>query len=225
MRALLSWSSGKDSAWTLHVLRGCGNVVAVGLLTTVNRDMKRVAMHAVREELLEAQAYAAGLPLWKVPIPHICSNDDYEHAMGEAMARAKSEGIEAVAFGDLFLEDIRKYREEKLRGTGIRPLFPLWGMDTGTLARNMIRGGLKARLTCVDPKQLDASFAGREFDESLLSDRPPTCEPCGEKGEFHTFTYAGPMFTAPVAIVAGEVVTRDGFVFADLTSGAGAHRP
>ncbi len=218
MRTLLSWSSGKDSAWTLHVLRARHDVEVVGLLTTVNRDMRRVAMHAVREELLEAQARAAKLPLWKVPIPHRCSNDDYERAMGEAMARAKSEAIQAVAFGDLFLADIRNYREEKLRGTGITPLFPLWGLDTGALARNMIRGGLKARLTCVDPKQLDPSFAGREFDESLLGDLPPTCDPCGEKGEFHTFTYAGPMFAAPVAVIAGEVVTRDGFVFADFTS-------
>ncbi len=218
MRALLSWSSGKDSAWTLHVLRARRDVDVVGLLTTVNRDMKRVAMHAVREELLEAQAREAGLPLWKVPIPHRCSNDDYEHAMGEAMERAKSEGIQAVAFGDLFLADIRKYREEKLRGTGITPLFPLWGLETGALAREMLAGGLKARLTCVDPKQLDASFAGREFDDVLLRDLPASCDPCGERGEFHTFTYAGPMFTAPVAIVAGEVVTRDGFVFADLTS-------
>ena len=217
MKTLLSWSSGKDSAWTLHVLRTRGVEVA-GLLTTVNRDMKRVAMHAVREELLEAQARAAGLPLRTVPIPHRCTNEDYERAMGAAMSRARDEGITAVAFGDLFLADIRRYREEKLRGTGIEPIFPLWGRDTAALAREMIAGGLRARLTCVDPKQLDASFVGREFDERLLAELPPSCDPCGEKGEFHTFTYAGPMFASPVAIEGGEIVHRDGFAFADLVS-------
>ncbi len=218
MRVLLSWSSGKDSAWTLRVLRHRRDTEVVGLLTTINRDMKRVAMHAVREDLLRAQAEAAGLPLWEVPIPHGCSNEEYERTMGEAMARARREKIDAVAFGDLFLDDIRRYREEKLKDTGIEPLFPVWGRPTHDLAREMIAGGLKARLTCVDPKQLDGSFAGREFDHALLRDLPATVDPCGERGEFHTFAYAGPMFRWPIGVVGGEVVTRDGFVFADLTN-------
>ena len=218
MRALLSWSSGKDSAWTLHLLQARPHIDVVGLLTTVNRDMKRVAMHAVREELLEMQARAAALPLRKVPIPHGCSNADYEQAMGEQMSRARDEGIEAIAFGDLYLADIRRYREEKLHHTGITPLFPLWGLKTDGLAREMIRGGLKARITCVDPKQLDGAFAGREFDAALLRELPASVDPCGENGEFHTFAYDGPMFRAPIGVTGGEVVTRDGFVFADLVA-------
>ena len=218
-KALLSWSSGKDSAWTLHVLRQRGEVDVVGLLTTMNEVHDRVAMHAVRRALLEAQAEAAGLPLWPVPIPSPCSNDAYEAAVGAAVARARTAGVTVMAFGDLFLEDIRRYREEKLAGTGISPVFPLWGAPTAALAREMIAGGLRARLTCVDPKQLARSFAGREFDASLLGDLPPTVDPCGERGEFHTFAYAGPMLARPVAVVGGEVVDRDGFVFADLLSG------
>jgi uncharacterized protein (TIGR00290 family) len=216
MRTLLSWSSGKDSAWSLHVLRAQAGVEVVGLLTTVNRDMGRVAMHAVREELLEAQARAAGLPLWKVRIPHRCSNEEYEGAMDGVLAQARARGIGAVAFGDLFLEDIRRYREEQLRRAGLTPLFPLWGSKTHELARRMIHGGLKARLTCVDPRKLDPSFAGREFDESLLRDLGPSIDPCGENGEFHTFAQDGPMFSSPVGATPGEIVTRDGFVFADL---------
>jgi uncharacterized protein (TIGR00290 family) len=216
MRVLLSWSSGKDSAWTLRVLRADPSVELAGLLTTVNRDMDRVAMHAVRRTLLAAQADAAGLPLREVPIPHRCSNADYEAAMAAALDRAKAEGVEAVAFGDLFLEDIRKYREEKLAPTGLRPLFPLWGRDTAALAREMIAGGLRARLTCVDPKRLDPTFAGREFDEALLAELPPSVDPCGERGEFHTFAYAGPMFSRPVPVRSGETVEREGFRFADL---------
>ena len=217
-RALLSWSSGKDAAWSLHVLRQLGEVEVevVGLLTTINRTFERVAMHAVRERLLEAQAEAAGLPLWKVDIPFPCPNEAYEAAMGAACARAVAEGIEAIAFGDLFLEDVRAYRVAKLEGTGLRPLFPLWGRETAGLAREMVAGGLKATLTCVNPKVLDASFAGRAFDASLLADLPAGVDPCGERGEFHSFAHAGPMFRHPIPIQAGEVVERDGFVFADL---------
>ena len=215
-RALLSWSSGKDAAWSLHALRQQGDVEVVGLLTTLNRTFERVAMHAVREALLEAQAAAAGLPLWKVDIPWPCPNEAYEQAMGAACAKAVAAGIEVMAFGDLFLEDVRDYRIQKLAGTGLHPLFPLWGRDTAGLAREMIAGGLKATLTCVDPKALEASFAGRDFDESLLADLPSGADPCGERGEFHSFAWDGPMFNHPIPFHRGEVVERDGFVFADL---------
>jgi uncharacterized protein (TIGR00290 family) len=215
-KTLLAWSSGKDSAWSLHVLRAQGEVEVVGLLTTINEAFDRVAMHAVRTELLRAQADAADLPLWPVLIPWPCSNAEYEAAMAAAMARAWSEGITHVAFGDLFLEDIRRYREERLAPTGITPLFPIWGTPTDALAQRMVGAGLRARLTCVDPKSLDARFAGREFDAVLLAELPPSVDRCGERGEFHTFAYDGPMFRRPVPIRAGEVVTRDGFVFADL---------
>jgi len=216
-KALLSWSSGKDSAWSLHVLRRQGEFDVAGLLTTVNEAYERVAMHAVRLELLEAQADAAGLSLWKVPIPYPCSNERYEQAMSAAVERARSEDIAAMAFGDLFLEDIRAYREARLQDTGVRPIFPIWARPTPELAREMIAGGLRARVTCVDPKQLDASFAGREFDAAFLADLPPGVDPCGERGEFHTFAYDGPMFRRAVPIRGGEIVARDGFVFADLT--------
>ncbi len=215
-KALLAWSSGKDSAWSLHVLRVQAEVEVVGLLTTINEAFDRVAMHAVRTELLRAQADAADLPLWPVLIPWPCSNAEYEAAMNAAMARAQADGIRHVAFGDLFLEDVRRYREERLAPTGIAPLFPIWGTPTDALAQRMVAGGLRARLTCVDPKSLDARFAGREFDAALLAELPASVDPCGERGEFHTFTYDGPMFRRPVPIRAGEVVTRDGFVFADL---------
>lgn len=219
VKALISWSSGKDSAWALHVLRQRGDLEIVGLLTTVNEAADRVAMHAVRSELLRAQAAAAGLPLHTIFIPSPCSNEQYEAAMGRAIERARSEGITAIAFGDLFLEDIRRYRVEKLAGTGIEPVFPLWGIPTERLARDMIAGGLRARLTCVDPKQLAASFVAREFDHALLAELPEAVDPCGERGEFHSFAYAGPMFSAAIAIESGEIVTRDGFVFADLLPG------
>ncbi len=215
-KTLLAWSSGKDSAWSLHVLRAAGDVEVVGLLTTINEAFDRVAMHAVRTELLRAQAAAADLPLWPVPIPWPCSNAAYEAAMAVALERASGEGVEAVAFGDLFLEDIRRYREERMAPTGLKALFPLWGRPTAPLARQMIAGGLRARLTCVDPRNLDARFAGRDFDEALLAELPAAVDPCGERGEFHTFAYDGPMFARPVSIRSGEVVTRDGFVFADL---------
>jgi len=215
-KALLAWSSGKDSAWTLHVLRQRGDVDVVGLLTTINQAHDRVAMHAVRTTLLQAQAAAAGLPLWPVPIPSPCSNQEYEAAMSAVIQRAQAEGITIMAFGDLFLEDVRRYREKQLAATGIIPLFPIWGLPTKELAANMIRSGLRARLTCIDPKQISASFVGREFDESLLAELPPGADPCGERGEFHTFAYAGPMFRHPIPVERGETVTRDGFVFADL---------
>jgi len=216
VRALLAWSSGKDSAWSLHVLREQEGVEVVGLLTTVNEAFGRVAMHAVRHELLEAQARAAGVPLRAVPIPYPCPNEVYEAAMAGALAEARASGIEAVAFGDLFLEDIRRYREERMAPTGLRPLFPLWGRPTRALAEEMIAGGLRARLTCVDPRVLEASFAGRAFDRDLLSALPAQVDPCGERGEFHTFAWDGPMFRHPIPVAVGEVVHRDGFVFADL---------
>jgi uncharacterized protein (TIGR00290 family) len=215
-KCLVSWSSGKDSAWMVHVLRQQPGIQLAGILTTVNEKYSRVAMHAVRETLLEAQADALGLPLWKVPIPSPCPNEVYERAMAAAVSRAIGDGFTHMAFGDLFLEDIRRYREEKLAGTGLTPLFPLFGADTPTLAREMIAGGLRARLTCVNPRVLDAKFAGREFDASLLDELPPSVDPCGERGEFHSFAYAGPMFSRPIPIVSGEVVERDGFVFADV---------
>jgi uncharacterized protein (TIGR00290 family) len=191
-------------------------VEVVGLLTTVNEAFDRVAMHAVRRQLLEAQAAAAGLPLVVVSLPWPCSNEVYDARMAAAMASAREQGIAAMAFGDLFLEDIRRYREERLAPTGLVPLFPLWGRPTRTLAEEMMRSGLKARLTCVDPRVLAPRFAGREFDRALLDDLPATVDPCGERGEFHTFAWDGPMFRRPVPIRLGETVTRDGFVFADL---------
>jgi uncharacterized protein (TIGR00290 family) len=215
-RILLSWSSGKDSAWALHVLRQQGGVEVVGLLTTINSTHGRVAMHAVREALLARQAAAAGLPLWTIPLPWPCPNDTYETLMTGVFDRARAEGIAAIAYGDLFLADIRAYREARHAGTGIDALFPLWQLPTAQLARAMIDGGLRASLTCVDPKQLDASFAGRDFDAALLRDLPASVDPCGENGEFHTFAHAGPMFAAPIAIRKGDVVEHDGFVFADL---------
>lgn len=215
-KAWLSWSSGKDSAWALHMLRTRGDVTVVGILTTLNQAAGRVAMHAVREELLDAQAEAVGLPLVKISLPHPCSNEIYQEAMGGAIARARAAGITHMAFGDLFLEDVRRYRETMLAGTGIEPLFPLWGQPTESLAGRMVAAGLRARLTCVDPKQLSAAFAGRAFDEQLLEDLPDGVDPCGERGEFHTFAHAGPMFDRPIPIRTGDVVTRDGFVFADL---------
>jgi uncharacterized protein (TIGR00290 family) len=224
-RTLLAWSSGKDSAWALHVLRQRGEVEVVGLLTTLNQAFDRVAMHAVRAELLRAQAEAAGLPLTEVPLPWPCSNAEYEAAMAAALAAARRDGVTAVAFGDLFLEDIRRYREERMAETGLQPLFPLWGEPTGALARRMIDGGLRARLTCVDPRQLAPSFAGREFDAALLAELPPSVDPCGERGEFHSFAYAGPMFARPVGLRNGEVVERDGFVFADLLLGGPERAP
>jgi uncharacterized protein (TIGR00290 family) len=217
MKTLVSWSSGKDSAWMVQVLRQQRDVELAGLLTTVNEVYQRVAMHAVRVELLHAQADALGLPLWQIPIPFPCPNGAYEQAMAAAVRRAVEEGFTHIAFGDLFLEDIRRYREAQLAGSGLTPVFPLFGRDTTTLARAMVAGGLRARLTCVDPKVLDPRFVGREFDGALLDDLPTAIDPCGERGEFHTFAYDGPMFARPIPVESGEVVEREGFVFVDLT--------
>jgi uncharacterized protein (TIGR00290 family) len=223
-KAWLAWSSGKDSAWALHRVRqNCGAAgggefafEVVALLTTVNRTHRRVAMHAVRESLLEMQAAAAGLPLVKVPIPSPCSNEVYERAMSETMERAKAEGVRHVIFGDLFLQDVRTYRERQLALCEMTPVFPLWGRDTRELAEDMLAGGLSAYLTCVDPRHLDRAFAGRRFDRELLAALPPEVDPCGENGEFHTFVCAGPMFRAEIPVAPGVIVERDGFVFADL---------
>jgi len=219
-KCLISWSSGKDSAWLVHVLRAQADVEIGGLLTTINEPAQRVAMHAVRVDLLEAQADALGLPLWKVPIPSPCPNEAYEHAMRVAVARAVAEGFTHVAFGDLFLEDVRRYREERLAGSGLTPIFPLFGADTAALAKQMVAAGLAARITCVNPAVLDRRFAGRDFNAALLAELPPDIDPCGERGEFHSFAYAGPMFSHAIPIESGIIVERDGFVFADLTLGS-----
>ncbi len=216
MKVLISWSSGKDSAWMLHRLKCEHPGAAAALLTTLNGTANRVAMHAVRRDLLQAQAAAVGLPVWTVPLPSPCSNAEYERAMSDVHRRARDEGFTHVAFGDLFLEDVRRYREERMAGTGLEPIFPLWLRPTAALAREMLAGGLRARLTCVDPRALDGAFVGREFDAALLADLPPAVDPCGERGEFHTFAYDGPMFDSPIPITSGPIVERDGFVFADL---------
>lgn len=218
----MAWSSGKDSAWALHEIRQRGEFEVVALLTTINRTHHRVAMHAVRETLVEMQAAAAGLPLVKVPIPSPCSNEIYEQAMSDAMSRARAEGVRHVVFGDLFLEDIRAYREKHLAACGMTPVFPLWRKDTRRLAEEILAGGLSAFLTCVDPRKLDRLFVGRRFDAELVRDLPASVDPCGENGEFHTFANAGPMFERDIRVVPGEIVERDGFVFADLLPQAAA---
>jgi uncharacterized protein (TIGR00290 family) len=215
-RVLLSWSSGKDCAWALHMLRRDAEIEVCALLTTLNTAFDRVAMHGTRRSVLEAQADAAQLPLWTVPLPWPCSNEVYEERMAEACRRAIDERIDAVAFGDLFLEDVRAYRVRQLKPTGLEPLFPLWQIPTGALAQEMMAGGLRARISCVDSNKLPASFAGREFDRDLLRDLPPEADPCGERGEFHTCVYAGPMFHAQLPLESGETVDRDGFVFTDF---------
>jgi uncharacterized protein (TIGR00290 family) len=216
VKILLSWSSGKDSAWALHMLQQQYPGAVASLLTTLNEAVDRVAMHAVRREVLEAQAAAAGLPLIVVPIPHPCSNEEYEARMRTAVAAAVASGFTHVAFGDLFLEDVRKYREDRLAGSGLEPLFPVWGIPTAQLAEQMMAAGLRARLACVDTRVLDASFIGREFDRMLLTDLPAGIDPCGENGEFHSCVYAGPMFRHPLTLEAGETVTREPFVWRDL---------
>jgi uncharacterized protein (TIGR00290 family) len=215
-KALVAWSSGKDSAFALHAARASGKVDVVGLLTTLTSDYGRVSMHGVREEILDLQAAALGIPCRKVRIPAGCVNADYERAMGTAVAAARAEGIERMIFGDLFLEDVRAYRERMLSGSGIEPVFPLWGRSTSALAREMCDAGLRATLVCVDPRRLPASFAGREFGAELLSELPADVDPCGENGEFHTCVTDAPMFRTPIPAVAGETVERDGFVFTDL---------
>jgi uncharacterized protein (TIGR00290 family) len=215
-KAWLAWSSGKDSAWSLNAVRQAGDFEIVALMTTINRAHGRVAMHAVRESLVEMQAAAAGLPLVKVPIPALCRNEDYERAMSEAMTRARDEGVRHVVFGDLFLEDIREYREKQLAACKMKGVFPLWRRDTRQLAGEMLASRLSAYITCVDPAKLDPAFAGRRFDVEFLEALPQGVDPCGENGEFHTFAWAGPMFERPIPVSAGEIVERDGFVFADL---------
>ena len=215
-KVLLSWSSGKDCAWSLHLLRKQADVEVVALVTTLNQAANRVAMHAVRRALVEAQAERIGLPLWAVDLPWPCSNEDYESRMQTVCDRAIAEGITAVAFGDLFLEDVRDYRVRQMEGTGLELLFPAWGIPTDKLAQEMIAGGVKAKITCVDPRKLGASFAGRDFDKSFLDELPSTVDPCGENGEFHSFVYDAPVFSSAIDIRPGEVLERDGFVFADV---------
>lgn len=215
-KVLLSWSSGKDCAWSLHLLRQQPEVEVAALVTTLNGAANRVAMHAVRRRLLEAQAERTGLPLWAVELPWPCTNAEYEERMRAVCERAKAEGFTAAAFGDLFLEDVRAYRVRQLEGTGLEPLFPAWGIPTGELARRMIAGGVKAKITCVDPRKLPATFAGRRFDAAFLAALPEGVDLCGEYGEFHTFVYDGPGFSSPIDLHTGEVVERDGFVFCDV---------
>lgn len=218
-RALVSWSSGKDSAWAFHKIEADGNVEVAGLLTTFNEEFDRVSMQGVRRELVQAQADALGVPLWTVDLPWPCPNEVYEARMATAMGEALEVGITRVVFGDLFLEDVRAYRVEKLSGTGIDPIFPIWGSDTGELARQMVEGGMRAVLTAVDKTQLSAGFAGRQFDLRLLEDLPDQVDPLGENGEFHTFCYDGPMFDREIKCEPGEIVDRGRFVYADVVPG------
>ncbi len=218
-KAVVSWSSGKDSALALHEVQRSGDVEVVGILTTITEEFGRVSMHGVRETLLDRQVEALGLRGWKVPIPSPCPNEVYESEMARALAEVRELGVRTVVFGDLFLEEIRRYRETQLTRVGMRGLFPLWGRDTPALAREMLEAGIRARVTCIDPKKLDRSFAGRSFDAAFLADLPEGVDPCGENGEFHTFAWSGPMFSGSIAIEVGEVVERDGFVFADLLPG------
>jgi uncharacterized protein (TIGR00290 family) len=215
-KAFVSWSSGKNSAYALHEAQRLGLAEIAGVLTTINEVYDRVAMHGVRAALLDRQIEALALPAIKVPIPSPCSNDIYEARMEEAYARIKAQGIRHIVFGDLYLEDIRAYRIEKLAAAGMEPIFPLWQRDTASLAREMIASGLSARIACLDPRKLDRSFAGRRFDAGLLHDLPDGIDPCGENGEFHTAVTAGPMFAREIAVRIGETVEREGFVFTDV---------
>lgn len=224
-KALLSWSTGKDSAFSLAVLREQAEVDVVGLVSTINAAADRVAMHGVRRELLLRQADAVGLPVHEVNIPWPCSNVQYEAAMSAVITAAREQGVSRMAFGDLFLADIRAYREAKLQGSGLEPMFPLWGRDTTTLAHDMLGAGIAAMISCVDTSRLAPAFAGRSFDHELLRDLPSTADPCGENGEFHTFTWNGPGFRWPVPVRTGQTVDRDGFLFTDLLPGADADQP
>jgi uncharacterized protein (TIGR00290 family) len=215
----MSWSSGKDSALALHRARTELGLDVTRLLVSINADAHRVSMHAVRTSLLEAQAERLGLPLHVVALPSPCPNEEYEAAMRDAVATARLEGVDTLVFGDLFLDDVRRYRERNLDGTGIAPRFPLWGEPTDVLAREMLDAGVRAVLTCVDPARLPAEFAGREYDASLLADLPAGVDPCGERGEFHTFVWDGPGFSSAIPVVRGDVVERDGFVFCDVAAG------
>ena len=212
----MSWSSGKDSAWTVHLLRKNPGIELAALLTTFNGAADRVAMHAVRRELVEAQARRIGLPLWSIDLPWPCSNAVYEDLMLGMCRRAVEDGITAVAFGDLFLQDIRDYRERQMDGSGLKPLFPVWLIPTGELALELIGSGVKAKVTCIDLAKLDASYAGREYDGDFLNSLPAGIDPCGENGEFHTFVYDAPVFSIAIPVAVGERLERDGFVFADL---------
>ena len=215
-KVALSWSSGKDSAWTLHLLRQNPDIQVAALITTFNSEANRVAMHAVRRALVEAQAERVGLPLWAVELPWPCSNGEYEERMRAVCQQATAEEITSIAFGDLFLQDIRDYRVRQLQGTGLTPLFPVWQIPTERLAREMIASGVKARITCVDPSKLPKSFAGRVYDMQLLQDLPRGIDPCGENGEFHTFVNDAPVFSRPIAVRTGQMIEHDGFVFADV---------
>jgi uncharacterized protein (TIGR00290 family) len=218
-KTLLSWSSGKDCAWALHVLRQNQDIEVIGLFCTFNKKFKRGAMHAVRNELISQQAEKVGLPLQLIPIPSQCSDSEYKKIMAGFVKQAKSQEVDSIAFGDLFLEDIRSYRESNLAETGINPLFPLWGMPTNELSKEMVSNGLRAKITCIDPKFLPSEFAGHEYNNIFLKQIPNCVDPCGENGEFHSFAYDGPMFKDKVNICVGETVTRDGFVFTDLLPG------
>ncbi|HEY2464151.1 MAG TPA: hypothetical protein VGI32_08830 [Steroidobacteraceae bacterium] len=215
-KAFVSWSSGKDSAFALFEARRLGLADIIGIVTTVNERFERVAMHGVRSELLDRQIAALQLPAIKVLIPSPCTNEIYEARMAEACATIKASGAHHIVFGDLFLQDIRAYRERTLAAIGMTPIFPLWGRDTRRLATEMIACGLAARIVCLDPKQTPPSFAGRRFDAALLEELPAHIDPCGENGEFHTVVTEGPMFSAPIGIAIGETVERDGFVFTDV---------
>lgn len=218
MRVVLSWSSGKDSAWTLYQLQQTKDVEIVGLLTSINSEFNRVAMHAVREDLLDAQAEAANLPLFKVPLPWPCSNAQYETAIKSAFDELRlKHDVTHIAYGDLYLNDVRQYRIKLMEETGLIPLFPLWGLDTKDLADRMIESGLSACLTCIDPKQLAEDYAGHQFNNEFLSSISNSVDPCGENGEFHTYVFSGPMFEQDIPIMIGETVKRDGFCFTDLT--------
>ena len=215
---ILSWSSGKDSAWTLYQLQQDPDYEVVGLVTTVNEKYQRVAMHGVRQRILQQQADAAGLPLHTLNIPSPCTNKEYEAVMQAFIQVMQKNAIHHMAFGDLYLEDIRQYREKQLEGTGITAVFPLWLKPTRALAEEMIMGGLQATITCIDPQKLSASFAGRDFNFDFINDLPENVDPCGENGEFHSCVHNGPMFTQPIQVSNGEIVERDNFVFADLIS-------
>ena len=212
----MSWSSGKDSAWALYKLQNNPEIDLVGLFCTVNKKFDRVAMHGVRVELLQKQADSIGLPLEIIEIPYPCSNIDYEKIMGKFVKKAKQDKIEHFAFGDLFLEDVRNYREEKLKDSGIKAIFPIWGTPTNELSREMINSGLRTVITCINPRQTPKEFIGKEFDDSFLDSLPETIDPCGENGEFHSFVFDGPMFKEQINIVVGDIVQRDDFIFADV---------
>ena len=215
-KTLMSWSSGKDSAWALHQLLQNPDYEVVGLFSTINKEVDRVAMHGVRVELLKAQAESIGLPVEIIELPDPCTNEDYERIMGTFIDMVKADNIECIAFGDLYLEDIRKYREGQLKDTGIEPIFPIWGIPTDELSNTLIENGIKTVITCVDSKQISEDFAGKEYDQHFLESLPESADPCGENGEFHSFVYDGPMFKEAIKITVGETIHKGQFVFADV---------